>query len=90
MDRMSTKVKGRIGPGYHDLKVMRVLNRVVEWTDHGIQYEADQRHAELLIEMLNLKDAKGVDTPGINESKSKNSARQASVAKTFICNSRPR
>ena len=43
--RMSTKVKGRLGPEDTDLKQMRVLNRIVEWTDNGIRYEADQRHA---------------------------------------------
>ena len=47
MDRLSTKVKGRLGPGPKYEKIMRVLNRVVEWTDIGIIYEAEQRHVEI-------------------------------------------
>ena len=55
-DCMQTKVKGRIGPGDHDLKTMRVLNRIVEWTPKGITYEADQRHAEIISQELGLKE----------------------------------
>ena len=33
----------------------------------GIAYEADPRHAELVIEHLNLKEAKAVSTPGTKE-----------------------
>eukprot|EP00969_Alexandrium_andersonii_P326158 14411700-Alexandrium_andersonii.AAC.1 len=62
---MSTKVKGRLGPRREDMKDMRVLNRIVTWTDEGIWYEADQRHAELTIKGLGMKaDSKGVVTPG--------------------------
>ena len=64
-DRMSTKVKGRIGPGPKDDKTMRVLNRIVEWTDAGIKHEADQQHAEITCKELGYKkDSKGVVTPG--------------------------
>eukprot|EP00969_Alexandrium_andersonii_P111187 4908720-Alexandrium_andersonii.AAC.1 len=62
---MSTKVKGRLGPRREDMKEMRVLNRIVTWTDEGIWYEADQRHAELIIKGLGMKEeSKGVVTPG--------------------------
>ena len=44
---------------------MRVLNRIVRITDGGLLYEADPRHAEMLIKSLNLEDAKSVVTPGI-------------------------
>ena len=48
---------------------MRVLNRIITWEDHcGIKYEADQRHGEILVESMGLQSAKGVATPGINES----------------------
>ena len=33
---------------------MRVLNRTVRWTDSGITYEPDQRHAEIIIKELHL------------------------------------
>ena len=45
-------------------KSIRVLNRVLSWTPEGIQYEADQRHADIVVEQLGLGNAKGVSTPG--------------------------
>lgn len=30
------------------------MNRVVEWKEYGIWYEADQRHAEIIVSMLAL------------------------------------
>ncbi len=46
---------------------IRVLNRVLTWTDAGITYEADQRHAEIAISELGLEQAKAVATPGTRE-----------------------
>ena len=64
-DRLTVKFRGRIGPAKEDQKSMRILNRIVAWTDKGIDYEADQRHAELIQEHLGMKsDSKGVVTPG--------------------------
>ena len=54
--QMSTKVKGRLGPGDKDMKVMRVLNRIVEWKENGITYEADQRHGEIICREMELKE----------------------------------
>ena len=45
-------------------KSIRVFNRVLPWTKDGIQYEADQRHADIVVEELGLKDSKPVSTPG--------------------------
>jgi hypothetical protein len=53
-ERFEVKVKGRIGPGKEDEKSMRVLNRIVEWTEQGIEYETDQRHAEIIVRDLGL------------------------------------
>ena len=59
------KFRGRIGPDEGDDKFIRILNRVVEWTPGGIEYEADQRHAEIIVKKLGLEEgAKGVSTPG--------------------------
>ena len=45
---------------------MRVLNRIVEWKEDGIHYEADQRHPEIICQELGFtKESKGVVTPGI-------------------------
>ena len=38
--RYELRKGGRIGPGEHDDKEGRVLNRVVRWTTHGLEYEA--------------------------------------------------
>ena len=37
-------------------------NRVASWTDKGIVYEADPRHAELMIKEFQLQDSKDVVT----------------------------
>ena len=44
-----------------------MLNRVILTDDKGWYYEADQRHAELVIEAMNLESAKAVSTPGEEE-----------------------
>ena len=41
-----------IGGENGDLKKMRVLNRIFEWTDGGITYEPDARHAEIIVRDL--------------------------------------
>ena len=46
------KLKGRLGLRPEDCKEMRVLNRIVRVTDNGLLYEADPRHAEMLIRLL--------------------------------------
>ena len=59
------KFRGRIGPADGDLKSIRILNRVVQWTPEGLEYEADQRHAELIVQGLGLEaGGKPVSTPG--------------------------
>ena len=46
------------------MTTMRVLNRIVEWTDNGTEYAADQRHADIICQELGLAAArKGVATP---------------------------
>ncbi|MBV61870.1 MAG: hypothetical protein CMH65_11270 [Nevskiales bacterium] len=55
----------RLGPGHHDSKEARVLNRVVRWTNSGLEYEADPRQAERLVRDLKLEGAKALGTPGV-------------------------
>ena len=57
------KDRGILGPDPHDLKEIRLLNRVIAWTPTCIRYEADQRHSEILINTFGLEGAKGVNTP---------------------------
>ena len=63
-NQYKTKVRGILGPDLHDMKAMTILNRIVEWTNAGIQYEADPRHVDLIIEELGLENANGSDVTG--------------------------
>ena len=65
-ERYEVKFRGRLGPEEGDAKAIRILNRVVRWDEEGIVYEADQRHAELIMHDLGIEpDSKTVVTPGI-------------------------
>ena len=59
---IKTKV---IGPreDQGEVKEAKILNRVVRWTDEGFELEADQRHAELIVEQMGLSGAKGAVSP---------------------------
>ena len=50
-----------------ELKEARILNRVVRWTTEGWEYEADQRHAELIVKAMGLEKARPVTSPGEEE-----------------------
>ena len=45
----------------------RLLNRIIRRTEEGWEYEADQRHAELIVKGLGLEEAKAVATPAEGE-----------------------
>ena len=45
----------------------RLLNRVLRCTPTGWAVEADQGHADLVVQELALEDARGVITPRGNE-----------------------
>ena len=54
-------------PNY--IKSARVLNRLISWLDDRIEYEADPRHAEIIISELGLRGAKPSSAPGGRENK---------------------
>ena len=56
-----------MGPRASDVQSAQVLGRVVSIGPEGIQYEADPRHAEILVEAMGLENAKTVSTPGVKE-----------------------
>ena len=56
-----------LGPDKGQVKEVRVLNRVLRWTDKGIEYEADPRHVEIILKQLNIDQCKPVTTPGTKE-----------------------
>ena len=51
--------------GWHEKaeKEMRVLNQIIRITNEGVEYEADQRHAELVVKQLDLESSNSVVTP---------------------------
>ena len=59
-----TKIRGIIGPDSDDLKSIVMLNRVIEWSEIGINMEADQRHVELILKHLDMEDCRGSDIVG--------------------------
>jgi hypothetical protein len=62
LTRFEGKVKGRLKECGDEL---RILNRIVRRTDAGYEWEADQRHAELLIEGAGLtEDSRPLSNPG--------------------------
>ena len=63
MERFEIKTKV-IGGGVGESKEEKVLNRVLRYTTEGWEYEADQRHGEILAKTMNLQDSKPVATPG--------------------------
>ena len=57
------KVRGMLGPDPSEDKAITILNRCIKWTPQGIQYEADPRHVEILINGLDLQKIKSSTTP---------------------------
>jgi hypothetical protein len=47
--RFLLKELGRLGGDQGELRELRVLNRVIRWTPAGLKYEADPRHAEIVV-----------------------------------------
>jgi len=67
--KFEVKIRGRLGPGVNDDKSVRILNRIVTWKEDGIHYEADQRHAEIIVKQLGFKNSSNpVSTPGVKPS----------------------
>ena len=59
------KKGGRLGPGAEDDNEATCLNQIIRWGADGIEYEADPRQAEKLIEEMGLEGANPVVTPGV-------------------------
>ena len=61
---IKTKVVGD-EPG--ESKEESVLNRIIRRTQEGWEYEADQRHADIIIKAMNMEAGKEVGTAGEDE-----------------------
>ena len=85
--KFEVKFRGRLGPGQDEDRSIRILNRVLEWTDEGLKYEADQRHAEIIIKQLGLRqDSKAVSSPSIASSgdESELSSEQSTMYRAMV------
>ena len=60
------KIRGRMGPG-GDCDQIKILNRILTLTKEGLEYEADPRHADLLLSSMGLTKSNSVSTPGVKE-----------------------
>ena len=58
-EKFEVKFRGRLGPDHGDDKAVRILNRILTWTNEGIRYEVDQRHAEIIIRCVKLSGHSG-------------------------------
>ena len=56
-----------LGPDAGEVKELRELNRVIKWESTGITWEADPRHAEMIVEQFEMTRAKPVTTPGLKD-----------------------
>ena len=56
-----------LGGGPNDSREIKLLNRTLRWEEQGISWEADKRHAQIVIEKLSLGNARGVSTPGTGD-----------------------
>ena len=75
-----------LGPDSHQQQQIRVLNRVLSWESKGLTYEADQRHAEIIIREMGV--VKPISTPGCREDlKDASQPRQVPVIQEHIVNS---
>ena len=61
--RFEIKTK-KIGLGGGENKEESILNRIVRCTPNGFELEADPRHADIIIQAMNMGDAKGVTSAG--------------------------
>ena len=52
-----------LGPEKGMKREVRILNRIFTWAEDGVHYVADQRHADIIISQLLLRNAKPVATP---------------------------
>ena len=51
-----------LGPDKDQCAEVRVLNRILRWTKHGIEYEVDPRHVEIMLKQLNVGECKPIVT----------------------------
>eukprot|EP00973_Karenia_brevis_P025986 3585602-Karenia_brevis.AAC.1 len=64
------RVRAILGPEKHDDKEVVILGRVVGWTEHGIEYQADPKQRKIVLDYLGFsEDSKGLGINGDKEEK---------------------
>ena len=64
------KVRGVLGPEVGDDKEIVILGRTVRWTKEGVEFEADRRHRNVLMDHFRFEEgAKGAGANGDKERK---------------------
>ena len=72
-DKYKLKVETLSG-NKEDVQEVKILNKIVRWTPHGLELEADPRHAELVIRELGLEKASISKVAGVKPTKDSNEA----------------
>ena len=58
-----------LGEGTECQQEIRILNKILRFTEDGIEMEADPRPAEIVVRKLGLEGAKASQVPGAKEPK---------------------
>jgi len=74
-ENFETKHRARLGPESKDDKAVRILNRIVTWTEDGLKYEPDQRHVDIILQQLGLDSkSKSLSSPMLKPAEVKEEA----------------
>ena len=58
-----------LGGGLNDVKEAKFLGRTLRWSHAGVCYEADSKHATILLEEWKMENSRSVCSPGVDEEK---------------------
>ena len=58
-----------LGRSEESKKEVKILNKIVRYTGDGIEFEADPRHAEMVVKDLGMENAKTSRVPGVKPPK---------------------
>ena len=48
-------------------KAIKILNTLIRWCGDKLEYEADSRHAEIIVEECEVQCWRAAKTPGVQE-----------------------
>lgn len=63
------KIRCLLGPEPKDYKMIRMFNKCLDWRKGAVYYEADPRHAEIVVSKLGLAASNFVVTSSVKENK---------------------